>query len=513
MAKRTKKKTSDDARPLVVILGNQLFPPACLDGVEGIDGARIFMAEDVGLCTYVRHHQQKITMFLSAMRSHADALRDRDLDVTYVRLDDEGGDDDYESKLDRMIEVERPSRLVTFEIEDRFFAERIADWAEGHDLEHEVLRSPMFLVSREDFGTYLESVKSPFMATFYQRQRKATGLLLTKSGEPRGGKWSFDGENRKKLPKSVEVPDPPEPARNEHDEAVIALVQERFADHPGDADGLWLPTTRRSALAWLRRFLEDRFHRFGDYEDAITTRSDVVFHSVLSPLLNLGLVTPEEVVDRAVAHAEEHDVPLNCLEGFVRQMIGWREFIRGIYHHHDEEMQSSNFWGHERRMKGCWWDGTTGLPPLDHAIRTALRLGWTHHIDRLMVLGNLMNLCEIEPTEAHRWFMEMYVDSSDWVMGPNVYGMGLFSDGGIFSTKPYLCGSNYVLKMSDHAKGDWCDVMDGLYWRFIDKHLAFFESNARLSVMPRALKNLKPERKQRIFALAEDFIDEVATGG
>jgi len=508
-----KARTAEDGRPLVVVLGNQLFPPAHLDGVEGIDDARIFMAEDVGLCTYVRHHQQKIALFLAAMRHHADELRSRDLDVTYLRLDDDGADDPYEDKLDRMVDEERPSRLVTFEIEDRFFAERIAAWADGHDLEHEVRPSPMFVTPRPVFADYLDSVKAPFMATFYQRQRKATNILLEEDGSPVGGKWSFDDENRRKLPKSVEVPDPPTPTRSDHDEAVIALVRDRFPDHPGDADGLWLPTTRRSALAWYRRFLDERLEKFGDYEDALTTRSDTVFHSVLSPLLNLGLLTPEEVVDRALEHAEEHAIPLNSLEGFVRQMIGWREFIRGIYHAYDEEQQRANFWGHERRMKPCWWDGTTGLDPLDHSIRTALRLGWTHHIERLMILSNLMNLCEIEPREAHRWFMEMYVDSSDWVMGPNVYGMGLFSDGGIFSTKPYLCGSNYVLKMSDYGRGDWCETMDGLYWRFVEKHLDFFRGNPRLSVMPRALAKLDPERKKRIFARAEAFIDEVTEPG
>ncbi|MEM9404223.1 MAG: FAD-binding domain-containing protein, partial [Pseudomonadota bacterium] len=199
---------------------------------------------------------------------------------------------------------------------------------------------------------------------------------------------------------------------------------------------------------------------------------------------------------------------LSSLEGFVRQIIGWREFIRGIYRHFDDKQSSTNYWGHERELTDAWYTGETGIPPLDDTIRTALDLGWTHHIPRLMVAANLMTLCEIRPESAWRWFMEMYVDSSEWVMGPNVFGMGLFSDGGIFATKPYICGSNYLLKMSDYPRGGWCDVVDGLYWRFIDKRRDFFTSQPRLALMTRALDRLKDERRDRIFAAAETFLGD-----
>jgi deoxyribodipyrimidine photolyase-related protein len=245
---------------------------------------------------------------------------------------------------------------------------------------------------------------------------------------------------------------------------------------------------------------------FGPYEDALSRRSETVFHSVLSPLLNLGLLTPRDVLDRVIDHARANEVPLNSLEGFVRQVIGWREFVRGIYRHFGERQENENFWGHRRGLAESWYRGETGIVPLDHAIRTAERLGWTHHITRLMVVGNLMTLAEIAPNAAHDWFMEMYVDSSDWVMGPNVYGMAIFSDGGIFATKPYICGSNYLLKMSDFGRGEWCDVVDGLYWRFIGKHRDFFAANPRLAMMARMLDRLKPARRERIFAAAEGFL-------
>ncbi len=225
---------------------------------------------------------------------------------------------------------------------------------------------------------------------------------------------------------------------------------------------------------------------------------------MLSPYLNIGLLTPAEVIDAVLAKAA--DAPIQSVEGFVRQVIGWREFIRGIYREYSDEQENRNFWRHQREMTADWYTGNTGIAPLDDTIRTAQSLGWTHHIPRLMVLGNLMTLCEIHPRSAHRYFMEMFIDSSEWVMGPNVYGMALFSDGGIFATKPYICGSNYLLKMSDYSRGEWCDTVDGLYWRFIDKHRNFFSANPRLSLMPKALDRLNAERREHIFGKAEGFL-------
>lgn len=516
----------NDAK-LLLILGNQLFPTAHLRGA-GV--GRVFMAEDLGLCTYVRHHKLKLVLFLAAMRSYANELRDAGFEVHYVKLDDQptvaSKAPSYEQKLGDYLDAHRSIKdLVHFEIEDKFFEHRLATFAGKRKLKTTELPSPMFLTTREQFAEYLDDTTSwddnasggkPFMAGFYQRQRKRMGVLLTEQGKPVGGKWSFDSDNRKKLPRKVSLPETTWASPTDHVKDVVALVNDRFADHPGPPGGaidatadVWFPTTRRQALAWLRTFLEERFAQFGDYEDALSTRGDILFHSALTPMLNLGLITPREILDRALEHAEQHDIPLNALEGFVRQIIGWREFIRGIYQNYSQQQESTNCFNHTRKMNERWYTGSTGMPPLDLAINKALRLGWTHHIERLMVLSNFMNLCEIEPKQAHDWFMQMYIDSSDWVMGPNVYGMGLRSDGGIFSTKPYVCGSNYLLKMSDYDKGDWTEVADGLYWRFIDRNRDFFESNPRMAVMPRSLDKMKVEKKKRIFGLAEDFIDQV----
>lgn len=498
--------TEHARRPLFFLLGNHLFPPSYLKAYQGMP---FFMAEDDGLCTYVRHHKQKIVLFLAAMRGHADELRARGFKLDYVRLTDAEAGLSYEQKLERSITKHKCDGLVTFEIEDRIFEERIKRFADQAGVHLTFLPSPMFLTPRDEFADYLEGVSKPFMASFYRWQRRRLGVLVREDGEPVGDRWSFDDENRKKLPKGVMIPDRDWVKCTQHVDEIARVVNERFPDHAGSTKDFWLPTTRRQTLRWYRHFLEHYFARFGDYEDALSGRDPFLFHSVLSPMLNMGLVTPDEVLDRALKSADEHSVPLNSLEGLVRQVIGWREFIRGIDRHFGSEQEQTNHWGHHRLLTPHWYDGTTGLTPLDDVIHKVNQYGWAHHIERLMVLGNLMLLCEIEPRQAYQWFMEMFVDSSDWVMGPNVYGMGLFSDGGIFATKPYICGSNYILKMSDYSRGPWCDVMDGLYWRFIGKHNDAFAKNPRMSMMARAYDRLKTDHRKRILDAAEAFIERV----
>jgi deoxyribodipyrimidine photolyase-related protein len=420
------------------------------------------MAEDLGLCTYEKHHKQKIVLFLSAMRAYADELRDAGYDVHYQQLDI-ADSRPFEIKLAAAMKATDASTLQHFEIEDKAMEERLLRFAQGKSIERTELPSPMFICSREDFAAHVAGRPRASMAEFYKWQRRRLGILVADDGSPLGGRWSFDQENRKKLPAAITPPAIRWPEPDEHVPPVIDLVDAAFPGHPGVAREFRWPTTRRQARAWLDDFIRERLAGFGPYEDAMTSRSDTVFHSLLSPYLNMGLLTPDEVIDRVMALADE--VPVQSLEGLVRQVIGWREFVRGVYREFGDDQEASNFWGHRRELTDAWYQGSTGLLPLDETIRTVQRLGWTHHIPRLMILGNLMTLCEIRPRSAHRWFMEMFVDSSEWVMGPNVYGMALFSDGGVFATKPYICGSNYLRKMGDFARGGWCDVIDGLYWR------------------------------------------------
>jgi deoxyribodipyrimidine photolyase-related protein len=485
---------------VLVVLGDQLFPHKFY---KPHLGKLVFMAEDVGLCTHFKYHKHKLIFFLAAMRTYADELRAGGHSVHYEEL----GDVPYVDRLRAFLRKKKVTKVSVGEIQDKFFEAALLGALAADGVACEVLETPMFLCSRREFKNYLFHHPKPFMKTFYEGERKRLKILLAGKGKPEGGQWSFDVENRKKAPKTLTNKELVRFAPTAHVEAVSALVEARFPDHPGEARNFWLPVDRKGALRSLRHFVDHHISDFGSYQDAITPRAPFLYHSIISPAVNAGLLTPAEVIE-AVTTAREKDpaIPLASVEGFVRQVMGWREFVRGIYQNFSEEQERRNFWGHERKLTDHWYAGTTGLPPVDDAIRKANEYGYCHHIERLMVLSNAMLLSELDPREVHRWFMELFVDSADWVMGPNVYGMGQFSDGGIFATKPYISGSNYILKMSDYKKGDWCDVWDGLFWRFIGNHTEFFARNPRLSMMARQLEKMDPVRKKRLLGLASDFI-------
>ena len=487
---------------LFLILGNQLFNTKYLKEYSEFT---FYMSEDYGLCTFQKHHKLKILLFLSSMRSYRDELRAKKIKLIYNDCNKEFKTP-YEKKLERVIKEKKIKEVNFFEIEDKFFEKRLKLFLLKKKINFKEIKSPMFLMNREEFKNYLSKNKKPFMANFYKIVRTKMSLLMNKNGTPKGNKWSFDEENRKKLPNSIKIPEISEIKETKDTLILKRFINSNFKDHPGNTDKFWFPTTRKDAIKWLDEFLKDRIKLFGDYEDAVTDKSNTVFHSALSPLINLGLITPQEIIEKL--RKIENKVPMNSLEGYIRQIIGWREFMRGIYQNYDQRLEKTNFFNHKRKMKKTWYEGTTGLDPLDHAINNAKKYGWSHHIERLMILANIMNLCEINPKQVYKWFMEMFVDSSDWVMAPNVYGMGLFSDGGIFATKPYICGSSYFLKMMHFKKGPWCDVMDGLYWKFIDRHKKFFLKNPRLSMMVRISEKMNKERKSRIFKAAEKFIKQ-----
>ena len=491
---------------LFFLLGNQLFSEKFLEKFR--KDHIFFMAEDYQLCTYEKHHKQKILLFLSAMRSHADKLKKNKFKIEYSSIEDKSFKSDYIEKLTKIIKTQKISEVSSFEIEDKFFEKKITKFFKKEKIKWNVIQTPMFLNSRENFKKYLSKSKKPFMAVFYKETRRELNILMKKDGNPEGGKWSFDDENRNKLPKNIKIPKFPKINETTHTKKLKPIIEKVFKDHPGNTKEFWFATEYEDVVKLLNFFIKEKSNLFGDYEDAVDQKDNILFHSALSPYINLGLITPEFIVQKVLDFHHKHKIRLNSLEGYVRQVIGWREFMRGIYQSYSDEMENRNFFKHNRKMKKSWYEGSTGLPPLDHAIKNALNYGWSHHIERLMILSNIMNLCEIKPTIVYKWFMEMFVDSSDWVMVPNVYGMGLFSDGGIFATKPYICGSSYFQKMMHFRKGDWCNIMDGLYWRFIERNKKFFLKNPRLSMMARILEKMKPERKKLIFTAANKFITE-----
>jgi deoxyribodipyrimidine photolyase-related protein len=254
-----------------------------------------------------------------------------------------------------------------------------------------------------------------------------------------------------------------------------------FPSALGSVDDFCYPVTYEDAKKWLDAFVDERLECFGDYEDAISKDETFLFHSVLTPMLNIGLITPEQIINQVISVSER--VSLNSLEGFVRQVIGWREFIRLVYIHAGSRQRTTNAWNLSRPLPASFYSGSTGITPFDQSVKRALKFAYCHHIERLMVLGNFMVLCDIHPDAVYQWFMELFIDSYDWVMVPNVYGMSQHADGGLMTTKPYISGSSYILKMSDYPKGEWCEVWDALYWRFIDRERDFFSANPRMRVM------------------------------
>ena len=486
-------------RSIFFVLGNQLFDIKYLKNYKNCD---FFMSEDYSLCTYEKHHKLKILHTLSSMRSYYDLLKNKHFNIHYYSHENKFTES-YENKLKILIKEIKAKKVYSFEIEDKPFELKMKKLFSKLKIKWEVVPSPMFLNSRNDFRLYLDTVKKPLMSSYYKQNRIKFNLLV-KDEKPIGGKWSFDRDNRKKLPPSITVPKRIKFKETIHTKNLKIFVNNQFKNHPGDIDNLWTPTTHSDAKKLLKSFIKDKLNLFGDYEDAVSQRDNFLFHSSLSPLINNGLITPKQIIEEI--KRTKKDIKINSLEGYIRQIIGWREFIRGIYQNYSEAMESSNFFNHNNKLTQDWYKGTTGIPPLDHSIKNALKYGWTHHIERLMIVSSLMNLCEVKPKIVNKWFMEMFIDSSEWVMTPNVYGMGLFSDGGIFATKPYICGSSYYLKMMDFKKGEWCEIVDGLYWRFIEKNKKFFLTNPRLSMMVRVLEKMSLERKKRIISKANQFI-------
>jgi deoxyribodipyrimidine photolyase-related protein len=257
--------------------------------------------------------------------------------------------------------------------------------------------------------------------------------------------------------------------------------------------------------------LKSRFAEFGDFEDALVVKENILHHSVLTPMMNVGLLTPNEVLDRAIAFANENAIPLNSLEGFVRQILGWREFIRGVYETQGVAERTTNYWNFKRKIPASFWNATTGIAPIDDTIKKVLATGYCHHIERLMVLGNFMLLCEFDPDEVYKWFMELFIDSYDWVMVPNVYGMSQFADGGLMATKPYISGSNYLMKMSDYKKGAWQPIWDGLFWRFMHTHRHFFLKNPRLSMLVKTFDKMPEEKRNEHLRKANEYLKTLDT--
>jgi len=435
------------------------------------------LVEEPLFLTQYRFHRQKLILHRASMEHFAGQLRRQGRRVRYV----ERGELDSTGDIAHVLKQLGVMRVQFVDPCDDWLQQRLTAGLTAAGIEFSVLDDPHVLTPWPVFEEFAAGRKRLFFTDFYIRQRKRLGILLDKRGQPLGGKWSYDVENRKKLPSDATIPPVAWPKSTPGARDARHYVQTHFGEATGDDEAFAYPVSPTQARAILDDFLDHRLAQFGDYEDAIHAEEAFLFHSLLAPALNIGLISPREVVDAALERADR--VPLNSLEGFVRQIIGWREYMRGVYRLHGRRQRTRNFWNHSRPMPDAFYHGATGIEPVDTVIRRVLRHAYCHHIERLMILGNFMLLCEIDPTAIYQWFMELFIDAYDWVMVPNVFGMSQHADGGLITTKPYVSGSSYVLKMSNFRGGPWCEVWDALYWRFIDRHRDFFASNPRMSVM------------------------------
>ena len=372
------------------------------------------------------------------------------------------------------------------------------------------LSNPGFINTRSKNEQFSLSKKRWRMADFYKWQRTRLDVLMDNK-KPVGGKWSFDQENRKKVPRSLvnQIPVSSLIPEGPDDEKTRIYIESKYKNNPGTPSGGTYQTNHEQAKKWLDTFLEQRFRNFGSYEDAMVKGQNTLWHSVLSPLINIGLLTPEQVLSRCLAFAEENEVPLNSLEGFVRQLIGWREFVRATYESLGSRMRTSNHWEHYHSIPKVFYQQATGLAPVDDCLKRVEATAYCHHIERLMVLGGFLFLCEVSPDHIYRWFMEMFIDSYDWVMVPNVYSMSQHADGGLITTKPYFCGSAYLRRMSNYPRGEWCDIYDGLYWRWIWKNRKRLSTNPRWAMMCKLAERMGEKKMNQHLHRAETYLSRI----
>ncbi len=485
-----------------LVFPHQLFQDSPLFECD----APFYLVEECLFFTQYPFHKQKIAYHRATMKRYADFIaQDKGFEVVYVESKESASDVRI---LIKALKEQGVSHINYVDPTDNWLQKRLSQSFTEEGVESKQFNSPMFLNSKEDLATFFRSDKKKFhQTTFYTEQRKQRQVLLDFDGKPTGGKWTFDTENRKKYPAKKNPPEVNFPPTDSYYEEAYAYVAVNFSHHLGSLTKQVLyPNSYKAAKKWLNEFFEQRFMDFGAYEDAILDEHSILNHSVLTPMLNVGLIRPNQVLEACLVFAQENQIPLNSTEGFVRQIMGWREFIRGFYECKGSVARTTNFWKFKKKIPASFYDGTTGILPVDQTIKKVLETGYCNHIERLMVLGNFMMLCEFDPDEVHRWFMELFIDSYDWVMVTNVYGMSQFSDGGLMATKPYISGSNYLMKMSNYKKGSWQVVWDGLFWRFMDTHRSFFLSNPRLGMLVRMFDKMPEEKKQKHIVQGEQYL-------
>ena len=506
---------------LRLVLGDQLSDR--LPALDGIDPVRdvVLMAEVQAECTYVRHHKKKIVLVLSGMRHFAARLRQRGIRVAYTALDDPRNTHSLRGEMLRGVAAHRPDRvLVTAPGEWRLLDE-MSGWQERAGIPVEILDDDRFLCGLRQFRHWADGRAAPRMEFFYRAMRRQYDVLM-ENGAPAGGRWNYDRENRKRMPAGVRPPPAPRFPPDAVTEAVIALVSERFGGHFGSLEAFSLPVTAEQAALALDHFLSERLDAFGDWQDFMRAGDPVLFHALVSTSLNLGLLDPLAVCRAAERAWREGLAPLNAVEGFIRQVLGWREFVRGTYWLHMPGYRERNALEAHRPLPAFYWTGDTRMNCLAHVVADTERNAYAHHIQRLMVTGNFALLAGLDPDQVDEWYLVVYADAYEWVEMPNVRGMALFADGGIMGSKPYAASGAYVNRMSDYCRGCAYDPgravgegacpFNALYWDFMARHESRLGGNTRMAMPLRALARMEPGRRDAIRAQAAAFLEAMDRG-
>jgi deoxyribodipyrimidine photolyase-related protein len=503
---------------LRIILGDQLSLD--LSALDDLDPGRdiILMMEVMEENTHVRHHKQKIVLVLSAMRHFAETLRQRGLTVDYARLDAPDNTGSFTTEVQRAVERYRPSRIVVTEPSEWRVQALVEGWKSVTGAPVEVRIDHRYFASRARFAAWARGRRRWRMENFYREMRREHGLLM-EGDQPAGGEWNYDPANRKRLPARTIPPARLRFSPDATTREVIALVEHRFSDHFGGLEEFGWPVTRADAVLALDDFIAHGLPNFGDYQDAMKAGAPFLFHSLLAPALNLGLLSPSEVCQAAEDAWRSGAAPLNAVEGFVRQILGWREYVRGVYWTLMPDYADENALRASRKLPAFYWTGDTDMRCLREAIGSTARHAYSHHIQRLMVTGNFALLAGVAPREIERWYLAVYADAFEWVEMPNTLGMAVFADGGQMASKPYAASGAYIDRMSDFCSGCTYDVkqksgpnacpFNYLYWAFLIRQKDRLSGNPRMAMPYRTLAGWRREREAEVLAEADAFLDKL----
>ena len=500
---------------LRLILGDQLSHQIASLRDINIDTDIVLMAEVSAEVTYVKHHKRKIALLFAAMRHFAEELRRAGTNVIYRRLDDQNNGGSLESELKQVIASRKISKLVVTMPGEYRLMETMRSWQSTLDVAVELREDDRFLCSLDKFNKWADGRRQLRMDFFYRDMRRDHNVLMD-GGEPIGGKWNFDSDNRESPKAGMVIPPPLQFVPDKITNDVLALVSERCADHFGDLDDFGFAVTREQALAVLDHFIDQRLNNFGKYQDSMILDEPWVYHSHIGFYLNAGLLLPAEVISAAETAYHGGHVPLNSVEGFIRQILGWREFVRGIYWLKMPDYAALNFFEAKRDLPEFYWSGETKMLCLAQAVDATKKYAYAHHIQRLMVLGNFALLAGLSPEQVNEWFLIVYADAYEWVELPNVSGMVLFADGGYLASKPYAAGGAYINRMSNYCKhchykvsqknGVTACPFNYLYWDFLIRNRSKLKDNARLGMMYRSLDRMDASKIAAVRHDADRFL-------